>query len=462
MSYLERTLWWFLKERVFGGITKLKNKYFFPFALLVAGFATTNTVLSILYQFDLFVSLEFVQSMLILQLFVALSLFIAGFVVGKIHKLYIYYLLSAGIIGGFIFIFFFFEWSYYQPLFQYTKLAIFLLWVAITCLSFFVLLLYFFTSFPKKVMMLGAPSEHVFFSPVIKFVLIISIPVYAYMILQFSPASIIIGVLGILMSILVLILVFVAPKKSETLPGITNFTGALGFFSIFLFYHLAASFSFTAYSISSLIIDILIIFITILYLIQSLTRRISDAPEKVKQYENPIRFQTRLYVTDSLKKMLGEPGLVLIVMGLALGYQMVYLDSFFITEFPILSEFFTQNLRLSALYHRVYLITSFIVIFIALILYRSSLKFKGLMEDKYTLAQVFKYIGHYFKRGENGVSPLEYGVQVLGKKVGDGIKNIGEKWVGALKEKIEPKPLEGDGADKSLPDKTGSSPGKQD
>ena len=435
---MERGINWFLKERIFGGLVKLKDKYYFPFAILVALIATINTTIAILYQLGIFVSLEFVQYMLLMQLFVALGLIVAGFFVGKISHLGLYYTIAFLLIGLFIGLFYFFEWEYYSPLFQYTKLIFFLVWVLISCASMFVLLLYFFTSFPKKIMMLGAPKGHVFFSPYIRFILLISVPVYLYMIYQFSYAGLIIGIFGILNAIIVYRLIKRTPEKFESRPGLPNFVGAIGFFQIFLFYHLVVSFSYTSTSLSSLIIDILILFTIILYIIQSLTRRIVDSPERVKAFENPVRFQTRLYMTDRLKKTIGEPGLVLIVMGLALGYQMVYLDSFFVTQFPILSEFFTPGIALSALYHRVYLIISLIIISFAIITFHRSKKFQELMIDKYTLAQVWKYVGFYFQRQEGGVSPIEFGLQQVGKKLGEGIKNLGDKWRQAIDEKRLP------------------------
>ncbi len=57
------------------------------------------------------------------------------------------------------------------------------------------------------------------------------------------------------------------------------------------------------------------------------------------------------------------------------------------------------------------------------------------MVDKYTIKQVFKYIGSVFQRPEDGSpSPLELGVQFVGEKIGETIKNVSEKWQKALKE----------------------------
>ena len=290
-------------------------------------------------------------------------------------------------------------------------------------------------------MMLGAPKHHIFFGPVIKLVIYISIPLYLYMILQNSPGSIIIGSLGIFTALTILILLKSAPKKAEEIPGIINFVTALGFFHIFLFYHLVVSFSLTSDNVSSIIVDILLLLLVTLYIVQSVSRRVSDSPERIKDpYENPIRFQTRIYITDRLRKGIGEKGVILVVIGIVLGYHMAYLDSIFITEFPVLSEFFTPNIKLSALYHRIYLLFSFIIIFMAIIIFYTSNRFKELMVDKFTLNQAMKYIGFYFRKtDETGLSPIEFGMQMIGEKIGEGIKNLSEKWKSSAKKKLEQK-----------------------
>jgi hypothetical protein len=60
------------------------------------------------------------------------------------------------------------------------------------------------------------------------------------------------------------------------------------------------------------------------------------------------------------------------------------------------------------------------------------------MIDKYTLAQVWKYVGFYFQKQEGGISPIEFGLQQVGKKLGEGIKNLGDKWRQAIDEKKSP------------------------
>ena len=119
---------------------------------------------------------------------------------------------------------------------------------------------------------------------------------------------------------------------------------------------------------------------------------------------------------------------------------MVYLDAFFIgdvfiSEIPILNIFVNPNIKISDLYHRFYLLVSFIMILISWFTFKTSKRFKGFMVDKFTLQQVLRYISGFFAATEDGVTPFEVGVQAVGKRIRDEIKNIGDKWQNMLKDK---------------------------
>jgi hypothetical protein len=100
----------------------------------------------------------------------------------------------------------------------------------------------------------------------------------------------------------------------------------------------------------------------------------------------------------------------------------------YIGNFPILSTYINPTLKVSDLYHRIYLFISFLIILISWLTFKSSSRFKEFMEDKFTISQVFKYIGGFFMRPEGGESPFELGVKMVSKKIGDGVKNWSNKW----------------------------------
>ncbi|TFF98359.1 MAG: hypothetical protein EU540_08020 [Promethearchaeota archaeon] len=250
--------------------------------------------------------------------------------------------------------------------------------------------------------------------------------------------SVTFGIFGIINALIVLIMIRRAPKKVESNPGIVNFATAIGFFNMFMIYHLYFSITLTSESVVSLIFEIFMLLIGVLYIVQILTMRISESPERLMPFENPVKFQSRVYFTDKIKKAFGEKGVVLIILGIAVGYHMVYLDSFFITDLPILTKI-APNLKISDLYHRIFLITSFMITLIACLMFKTSKRFREFMVDKYTLTQVLNYIGSLFKRPENGPSPLELGIQAMGKKLGDGIKKLGDKWQESIRKFVNGK-----------------------
>ena len=378
-------------------------------------------------------SLELIRMMLIFELFLAFAMIISGMLIGRIKNLVVYYLIASIIIIGSVLAFIYLDWSYELPFFTYAKLFFFFTWILISGISLFFLTLYFFTSFPKKVITLGMPKEHIFFGPVLKIVAFITIPLYIYMIFQVHSSTILFGCFGVLNALIVLGVMRRAPKKVESNPGIVNFATAIGVFNMSMFYHLIMSLNYTNENAFSLVLEIIMLLISLLYLVQVLTRRISESPDRPVPFENPVQFQSRIYFTHHMKKTFGERGVVLIVLGIALGYHMVYLDSFFVSDayignFPLLATYINPGLKVSDLYHRIYLILSFLIISIAWITFKSSSRFKGFMVDKFTIKQVFRYIGGFFMKPEGGESPFEIGVKMVSKKLGENVKNWRNKW----------------------------------
>jgi hypothetical protein len=443
MSYLERTIFWFLKNRIFGGVQKLKQWEYIPFALIVFLIMLINTVFAVLFHLRILGSLELIRTMLIFELFLAFAIIITGMVIGRIENLIVYYLIASIIIIGTVFAFFYINWTYELPIFTFARLFFFFAWILISGISLFFLTLYFFTSFPKKVITLGMPDDHIFFGSVLKTVAIITIPLYIYIFFQGHISSILFGCLGVLNALIVLVVMQRAPKKVESKPGMVNFASAIGVFNMSTFYHLIMSFGYTNENAFSLVIEIIMLLISVLYLVQVLTRRISETPDRPVPFENPIQFQSRVYFTHHMKETFGERGVVLIVLGIALGYHMVYLDSFFVSDvyignFPILATYIYPGLKVSDLYHRIYLILSFLIILIAWITFKSSSRFKEFMVDKFTIKQVFRYIGGFFMKPENGgESPFEIGVKMVGKKIGENVKNWRNKWQDSIEKLLK-------------------------
>ena len=199
MSYIERTLSWFLKNQIFGGIKKLMQKEYLPFSLLVLFIITLNTTFAILYYLNILISIQIIQFLFLFELFVSFGIILSGFLVGRIKNLFFYYIIAIFVIVLFIFAFFYSKWHYSHFFFRYSKLFYLISWILISSLSLFFLTLYFFTSFPKKVMTLGMPKDHIFFGYFIKIIIVVSIPLYILiMLFSLSIGSLILGIIGII------------------------------------------------------------------------------------------------------------------------------------------------------------------------------------------------------------------------------------------------------------------------
>ncbi|MCP4763667.1 MAG: hypothetical protein GY870_17990 [archaeon] len=519
MSYIERAFWSWLKNQIIGGYRTLKKKEYLLFTLVLISIMTFNTMLAVVYELNLFpslpITLDFVQYMLIMELMLSFAVIICGLVLGRMKKIGVpYYIISILVISSVILIYFIFNslFSYSDNIiFPYVEIIYLIAWVCISTISLFFMILYFLTSFPKKILMLGIPKDHIFFGSILKIGSLGLLIVYLNFLLQSDLSSIIIGVFGLITSIFILLVLFRAPKhvaltekeitkrekrkieedlgdeiekeekkriieqkidisminkrfekgKAKEIPGIINFATAIGFFNLYLAYHLFSSSSSSSnLSITTMVIDLFLILINSLYIIQSQTKGVLKAKEKPGLFHNQVTFQSRLHFTANIKKIFGEKGVVLILLGIILGYHVVYLDSFFDRELPFLSYFMSSNLKMSAIYHRFCLILACGMLIILILYFITSSKFQDFMTDKFTINQVFKYIGGFFTRSGEGIPSVveqkideveqkieqkieevrdnvSKGAIEIGKKIGAGIAGLSAKFKAGLNEQSE-------------------------
>jgi hypothetical protein len=276
---------------------------------------------------------------------------------------------------------------------------------------------------------LGASTGHIFFGFVIKIVIYLSIPFYGYLIFHFSIypfdfMSLILGVFGIIVSVGIRLLIRSASIKAEIVPGIVNFATALGFFDIYLFYHLILSFTRSSNSVYALIAETILLLVGMLYLVQNVTGKISSTPDELKKSDMSLKFHSKLHFTTRLKQIWGESGLIIVVMGLALGYQLSYIESFLPATNHVLSFLQSPGLNIGAIYHRLFLLIGFSIVLISWVIFKKSDKFKEFMTDKYTRSQLTDVFAEYFQKTEDGLpSFFDYS---LSKIVGEGIKTVGD------------------------------------
>ena len=74
-----------------------------------------------------------------------------------------------------------------------------------------------------------------------------------------------------------------------------------------------------------------------------------------------------------------------------------------------------------------------------MIVFKTSKRFREFMVDKYTVKQAFRYVGAFFTKPGDGLSPFEIGLHGMGKTIGDKIKSWGDKWQESIKKFIEGK-----------------------
>jgi len=231
--------------------------------------------------------------------------------------------------------------------------------------------------------------------------------------------SLVLGIFGIIISVGIRFLIRSASKKAEIKPGYINFATAIGFFNIYLFYHLVLSFSQASNSVYALIAETILLLVGMLYMVQNITRKISDTPDELMKDNLSSSFHSKLQFTTRLKQIWGESGLIIVVMGLALGYQLSYIESFIPAANHLLSFLQSPGLNIGAIYHRIFLLVAFTVVLISLIIFKKSDKFKEFMADKYTKEQLTGVFTEYFQKTEDGLpSFFDYSLSKIGKKIG--------------------------------------------
>ncbi|MHA1820656.1 MAG: hypothetical protein ACTSU2_08655 [Promethearchaeota archaeon] len=465
MSYIERALSSFIRQKILGGFKKLRSKNILPFTILAFSMMALSTIIEILFFTNNLVLNDVVSFILKLQYFIALFLFGFGLFAGHITKLWKFYISAIGLLIMTLFLFIYLDYNGLLSIiltgsmgstpfnavlfanlnlkldifYEILNIIFFLGWTLISVISLFFMTLYFFTSFSRKILMLGKPEDHIFFGGILKFGAVIMVPMYLYMVLKGNLGSLLIGVIGVLSAFLLLIQLRKA-KKQYKMPGIMNFSTAIGFFSLYLIYHLITSFSSSSNSLLAFIIDLVLLIINMLYIIQAFTRRISNIENAKNPWDNPIAFHSKINFTPKLKKIFKENGLIIMLIAIIVGYHASYLSAFLNPDIPIINYFtYGPNdlgiVSMSGVYHRIYLLVGNILVLFSIIIFNKSKSFQEFMEDKYNIKQVFKYIGGFFMRtGKEEISPIEHGLNELGAQIKKGLGIIGEKIQSKLEE----------------------------
>lgn len=438
-SYLERALAWFLKTKVFGGVKTLREpqyKGFFYFGLVVVCGTTTLLVASMILPW---IAGAFVQLVLQCELFGGFAFLLGGVLVGKTRST-VTYATTFALVGGAVGLAIWWAGAFAAPALQWTRLGLLLAWTLISALSSYFLLRSYFTSLASKVIALGNAKERIFLGPLVKLAAVVAIPVYAYLV--FVDGGVVVGLAGLVYSGLFFGVVTRMGRKD---PRASTLASMLGFYNFAVVYHLVFAFSTTSFTIPALLVDTALNVVLLLYIVQAWTRRfrkIDPAEADPLDDEMPApTFKREVTYPARLKKAFGEKGLVLLAFGLVLAYHAVFLGYYLETTLPGLTWIAPTGLKLSAVYHRLFLLVAFGVVAASLVLYRRSEAYREFVTNRYTVLHAGRLLLQWFRRGPEGEkSPLEASLARFGADVKEKV----QEWGRALKGKREEATSKGD------------------
>lgn len=202
-----------------------------------------------------------------------------------------------------------------------------------------------------------------------------------------------VALLGVISSLTYLIYSWTAKLNKTT----TNFLSISGWYNIYITYHLSVSIQETD-RVKNVLTEILLFIFTAFYYIQSKVRKVQDiGAERLESKEKKRRifFQQRLVLSEYSKRIFGELVLVLITIGITLGYSTVLLSLFIDPSLPLVNEWsvFTEDIGIPLATHRLSSIISTLIFLVTFIIFQISSEFREFATNNYTFTQGLKILG---------------------------------------------------------------------
>src|SRR5271157_3571563 len=438
MSYIERALGWFLKNKVFAGFRTLRDKQYIGFFIVGVLALVASTGLILLGMTTFIVSMTLMRLAILLETALAIGFFIAGLLIGHTGTKLGYGIGMPIVLGCAFLAYFFLEGMDESNIFKWIRFALLVLWALISTLSMFSLTRSYFTSLASKFIAIGNPQERVFFQPIVRIVAILSVPIFVYILFTPGGGDTWFALLGIIYCVLVLLVLFkiVHVENAETYASI------VGYFNIYLFYQLVMAFSETNYNVGALLLDIGVNLFISLYVIQNWTSRVSkleDLPD-TEPAEVPARTprsdpadQEKPSFGSKAKKVVGEKALVMFAIGMVLGNQAVFLGSYLGSSIALLSPFTTLDSNLPGVYDRVFIICGIFIMTASVLLFMQSTRFQRSVTNSYTYRDVVPLLFDCLRHGKIGERTI---AELVLQKLGGGIKGQVQNAGNRIKEKI--------------------------
>jgi hypothetical protein len=201
------------------------------------------------------------------------------------------------------------------------------------------------------------------------------------------------------------------------------FTQTLGFFNLYLLYHIFLSYS-SGTTIGNIIVELLFLILNTLYIINSLAKKVENILDIDVETKKKFQFQRTSTIFMKIKKTMGTKSLIIIALGIAFGYHCVMLGSYLNQPMVLIQAWIGNTVSLSTFYHRVILFISLLLIVIVMIQFRYSKSFRDMCLNRYSFRHAVQMFGGLFRRPD---SETPSAVEEVGDKVKEGFVQIGQK-----------------------------------
>lgn len=442
MAFVERALYSYLKRIIFGGIKTLQSPgyrmYFWYVILILIATITAG----LLHQYDKWVTAEILQIVLVWGVASSGALFLTGLIGGLFNKAIDFFGVIFIIVATIVAILF--PQIYTNVLMQWFKIGIFLIWTAISAISIFYIILYFHTSFYYRLVTMGISANRLFLQPFLRIGVWATFGLNVYLFTRDSPSAQILGLVGMVISWVLLMILYRTPTTyskddfptRETKAAKMIFAQVVGFYNFYLIYHLSQSYS-TGSTIGNILVELVLLTLNTLYIINNLAQKVERIQDLDAEQDKLFHYQVTSKTFMTIKKKMGEKSLILIALGIAAGYYCITLDSYLGLNAPLFQELLLgTDLSLPVIYHRGVILISFGFILLSLLSFYLSRSYREMFINRYTLRHTLKMFTDLFRKGDDGSPSAVTEAMALGKeKVAEFGQKLKDRLFGNLKPK---------------------------
>lgn len=395
-SYVERAINSYFQEKFLGGFRVLLQKKYLPFSIILFSVLAMNITALILYFQDIsWMTLTLLSNLILVSYLIGVAIILFS-IISAIWQKYLFQLILVyvgiilAILSGI-----FFDLTLEDTIIQLIKLTFIIIWTLIACFSVFFAIFYLFTGISGKVLVAGKDDEHIFMGNIFRLIAFASLGLSIYILILNYPTfnAMLVAILGIIASLVYLIYSWSAKRNKTT----TNFLSILGCYNIYITYHLSVSIH-TTEKVKNVLTEIILFIFTAFYYIQSKVQKVEDiGAERLESKEKKRRifFQQRLIISEYSKRILGELVLVLMTIGITLGYSTVLLSLFIDPSLPLVNQWsiFTEDIGIPLAAHRLSSIISLLIFLVSFIIFQFSEEFRDFATNNYNFTQGLKILG---------------------------------------------------------------------